>query len=71
MKLFIWQLDNREKFIRYLWFGLLALLFLYVIVWYYVDDIAIKILLSIAMTILYIIELFFRYKKWKNTKVDI
>ena len=71
MKLFIWQLDNREKFIRVLWFGLLSLLFLYVVVWYYVDDIVIKILLPIATTILYIVELFFRYKKWKNTKADI
>ena len=71
MKLFIWQLDNREKFIRVLWFGLLSLLVLYVVVWYYVDDIVIKILLPIAVTILYIVELFFRYKKWKNTKADI
>ena len=71
MKLFIWQLDNREKFIRVLWFGLLSLLVLYVVVWYYVDDIVIKILLPIATTILYIIELFFCYKKWKNTKADI
>ena len=71
MKLFIWQLDNREKFIRVLWFGLLSLLFLYVVVWYYVDDIVIKILLPTAVTILYIVELFFRYKKWKNTKADI
>ena len=71
MKLFIWQLDNRGKFIRVLWFGLLSLLFFYVVVLYYIDDIVIKILLPIAVTIVYIFELFFRYKKWKNTKADI
>jgi len=63
---FYWNLDNKEKFIRSLWTGLLALLFLYVVVWYCVDDITIKIVLPITLTILYIASLFYRYNKVKK-----
>ncbi len=66
MRFFYWNLDNKEKFIRSLWMGLLALLFLYVVVWYYVDDLIIKIVLPITLTILYIVGLFYRYNKMKN-----
>lgn len=60
------NLDNKEKFIRSLWTGLLALLFLYVVVWYCVDDLTIKIVLPITLTILYSAGLFYRYNKSKN-----
>lgn len=66
MKFFYWNLDNKEKFIRSLWMGLLALLFLYVVVWYCVDDLTIKIVFPIGFTILYIIGLSYRYHKIKK-----
>lgn len=65
MKLFFWQLDNKEKFIRALWMGLLALTFLYTIVWYNSADFTIPIVL----TVLYIADLGLRYKKMKQSKV--
>lgn len=64
MKLFFWQLDNKEKFIRALWMGLLALLFLYAVVGYKSADFTIPILL----TFLYIAYLGLRYKKIKRSK---
>ena len=63
MRFFYWNLDNKEKFIRSLWMGLLALLFLYVVVWYCVDDLTIKIVFPITFTILFIVSLFYRYRK--------
>ena len=65
MKLFFWQLGNKEKFIRALWMGLLALVFLYAAVWYYSADYTIPIVL----TVLYIADLGLRYKKIKRSKV--
>lgn len=61
MKLFFWQLDNKQKFTRALWTGLLVLLFLYAVVWYVDIDFTIPIVL----TVLYIADLVFRYKKIK------
>lgn len=61
---FFWQLDNKGKFIRALWMGLFALLFLYVVVWYYSANITIPIVL----TVLYIADLGLRYKKIKRSK---
>lgn len=66
MKFFYWNLNNKEKFIRSLWTGLLALLFLYVVVWYCVDDLTIKIEILIVCTTLYVFDLFDRYYKYKN-----
>jgi len=66
MKFFYWNLNNKEKFIRSLWTGLLALLFLYVVVWYCVDDLTLKIEIIIVCTTLYVIDLFDRYYKYKN-----
>ena len=66
MKIFYWKLNKKGKFLRSLWVGLLALLFLYVVSWYYVDDLTIKIALPIAFTILYVIDLFYRYRKMKK-----
>lgn len=59
MKLFFWQLDNKEKFIRALWMGLLVLIFLYAVVWYNSGDFTIPIVL----TVLYFADLSLRYKK--------
>ncbi len=66
MRFFYWNLDGKGKFIRSLWTGLLALLVLYVVVWYCVDDLTIKIGLPITLTILYIAGLFYRYRKLKK-----
>lgn len=65
MKFFYWNLNNKEKFIRSLWTGLLALLFLYVVVWYCIDDLTLKIEILIVCTMLYVIDLFDRYYKYK------
>lgn len=65
MKFFFWKLDNKEKFIRALWTGLLALLFLHVVCWYFVDDLLIKIVIPFALTIIFITDLARRYKKMK------
>lgn len=65
MKLFFWQLDNKEKFTRVLWKGLIILLFLYTVVWYKDIDFTIPIVL----TVLYIADLVFRLKKIKRSKV--
>ena len=59
MKLFFWQLDNKEKFIRALWMGLLVLIFLYAVVWYNSGD----FIIPIVLTVLYFADLSFRYKK--------
>lgn len=69
MKFFYWNLNNKEKFVRSLWTGLLALLFLYVVVWYYVDDLTIKIVFPITLTIVYIAGLFYRYYKCRNNEM--
>lgn len=66
MKFFYWNLDNKGKFIRALWTGLLALLFLYVVVWYFVDDLTVKIALPIILTTLYVFGLFYRFNKMKK-----
>lgn len=65
VKFFYWNLNDKEKFIRSLWTGVLALIFLYVVIGYYVDDIEIGV--PIAFTLLYVVGLFFRYRKWKRT----
>lgn len=65
MKLFFWQLDNKEKFIRALWMGLLGLIFFYAVVWYNSADFTIPIF----FTVLYIADLGLRYKKMKRSKV--
>ena len=70
MKFFFWELDNKEKFIRAFWTGLLALIILYAVCWYLVDDLIIKIVLPVALTIIYIVDLVFRYKKMKRMKVQ-
>ena len=64
MKLFFWQLDNKEKFIRALWIGLLVLIFLYAAVWYNSADSTIPIVL----TVLYFADLSLRYKKMKRSE---
>lgn len=66
MTFFYWNLDNRGKLIRSLWTGALALIFLYVIAWYYADNFAMSIGVPIILTLLYVVDLFYRYRKWKN-----
>lgn len=66
MKFFYWNLNNKEKFNRSLWMGLVALLFLYVVVWFSVDDLTTKIVIPIILTALYVVDLFYRYRKSKN-----
>ncbi|WP_107925155.1 hypothetical protein [Lysinibacillus parviboronicapiens] len=71
MKFFFWKLDNKEKFIRAFWTGLLALIVLYVVCWYLVDDLIIKIVLPMALSIIYLVDLVFRFKKIKRMKVEL
>lgn len=66
MKIFFKHLNYKEKFIRALWTGLLALLFLYVVVWNVVDDLTLKIVLPLAVTVVYLTDLLIRYNRWKR-----
>lgn len=66
MEIFYWNLSDKEKFIRSLWTGLVALLILYIVVSKYVDDLTMKILLLLASAVLYLIDLLIRYNKWKS-----
>lgn len=66
MKLFYWNLSTKEKFFRSLWTGLLALLVLYIAVWFLVDDATLKIALPITLTIIYAVTLFIKYLKLKK-----
>ena len=67
MKLFFWQLDQKEKFIRVLWSGLFVLLFLYCVAWYK----GLNFTIPIVLTILYIVDIGFRYSKIKRSKVHL
>ncbi|TSI02539.1 hypothetical protein [Lysinibacillus sp. BW-2-10] len=70
MKLFFWQLNAKEKFFRSLWGGLLAFPFLYFVCWFFVDDsILLKIWTPMILTLLYFLELLFRYLRWKKSKI--
>ncbi|QDQ03040.1 hypothetical protein FOH38_22760 [Lysinibacillus fusiformis] len=66
MKFFYWNLNDKEKFIRSSWTGASALIFLYLVVGYYVDDLKTKIGVPIVLTLLYVVGLFFQYRKWKR-----
>ena len=70
MKFFFWELDNKGKFIRALWTGLLALVFLYGVCWYFVDDLLIKTVIPFALTIIFITDLALRYKKIQRMKAQ-
>jgi hypothetical protein len=59
MKLFLWNLDAKEKFVRTFWIGLFALIVLYAAVWY--KDIHLAI--PIIFTVVYLIDLWRMYKK--------
>ena len=63
---FFWNLDNRGKFIRSLWSGALALLFLYGVVWFYAENFGMRLGVPITLTLLYIVDVLYRYRKWKN-----
>lgn len=66
MNFFYWNLDNKGKFIRSLWSGALALIFLYLVAWSYADNFVMKIGIPIILTLLYVVGVFYRYRKWKN-----
>lgn len=65
---FFWELNNKGKFIRVFWMGLIALLILYVVCWFVVDDVEIKMVIPIVSTIIYIFDLILRYKRVKPMK---
>ncbi|MFC7686113.1 hypothetical protein [Ureibacillus sp. GCM10028918] len=64
-----WNLNEKEGFFRSLWTGLLALILLYFICWFFVDDfILLKIWLPIVFTLLYVLDLLVKYRRWKKVK---
>jgi Ca2+/Na+ antiporter len=65
MKFFYWKLSKKEKFIRSLWTGLLALLLLYFVTFIYGDS-TLKFIILIVLTMLYLISLWFKYRSYKN-----
>lgn len=66
MKFFYWNLSDREKFIRSLWTGVLALSFLYVAVYLYEGSLFVKFYLPIFVTIAMVVSLFLKYQKYKK-----
>ncbi|GKW46938.1 hypothetical protein NCCP2050_26300 [Planococcus sp. NCCP-2050] len=66
MKFFYWNLSDREKFIRSLWTGVLALGFLYVVVYMYEGGPFVKFYLPITVTLVMLISLIFKYRKYKK-----
>ncbi|EMR07222.1 hypothetical protein C772_00867 [Bhargavaea cecembensis DSE10] len=70
-KIFYWELDAKGKFIRSLWSGFLALLFLYWAVWFVpahpaFDNEFFKLWVPIVFTLLYFASLVYKYRKWKK-----
>jgi hypothetical protein len=68
MKFFFWELTNKQKFIRSLWTGLIALGLLYFVVFTYGEGLLITIILPVILTIVYLIDLWYRYLKYKSNK---
>ncbi|MEZ0480374.1 hypothetical protein [Planococcus sp. SSTMD024] len=66
MKFFYWNLSDREKFIRSLWTGVLALGFLYFAAYMYEGGSFIKLYLPIIVTIGILISLIYKYRKYKK-----
>nr|WP_106779289.1 hypothetical protein [Lysinibacillus timonensis] len=66
MKFFFEELTNKQKLIRSLWTGLLALGLLYYVVFMYGEGLFIRIILPVILTIIYLIDLWCRYQKYKN-----
>jgi hypothetical protein len=66
MKFFYSNLSDREKFIRSLWTGVLALGFLYFAVYIYEGGSFVKLYLPIIVTIVMLISLVFKYQKYKK-----
>ncbi len=68
MKIFYWNLSDKEKFIRSLWGGVLALLLLYFAAYMYEGDTFVKIYLPIIVTLCMLISLVYKYRKYKKTE---
>lgn len=68
MKFFYWNLSDREKFIRSLWTGIFALLFLYFAAYTYEGSLFVKLYLPIIATILMLLSLVYKYRKYKKTE---
>lgn len=71
IKIWYRNLDAKGKFIRSLWGGALALLFLYLVVWFAplrpsFDNGLIKMWIPLVGTMLIVIDLAFTYTKWKR-----
>ena len=67
MKLFFWKLNEKEKLIRSTWTGLLSLLILITVCWYYLDNFKLKILVPMMVAIIWAIELLILFKGWKKS----
>ncbi|WP_341963413.1 hypothetical protein NM897_16810 (plasmid) [Planococcus maritimus] len=66
MKFFYWNLSDREKFVRSLWTGVLVLVFLYFAAYMYEGGSFVKLYLPIIVTIVMLISLVFKYRKYKK-----
>lgn len=64
MKLFFWQLNDKEKLHRVFWTGLLVLTLLYAGVWYK----GFNWIVPFLLTALYIADVSIRYQKVKRGK---
>lgn len=66
MKFFYWNLSDKEKFIRSLLAGVLALVFLYFAAYTYEGSLFVKLYLPIIVTIGMVISLVYKYRKYKK-----
>lgn len=68
MKFSFWKLNKKEKFIRSMWTGLLCLLMLITVCWYYLDNFKLKILFPVIAAIIWSMELLILFRGWKEEK---
>lgn len=64
-ELIYWNLSYRRKFIRTLWtipFGIVVLAF----IWFTSSNSVMKIILTIFIIVIFIIQLIYTYSKWKK-----
>lgn len=66
MKIFYWNLSDREKFVRSLWGGCGALLLLYIAAYTYEGDPFVKFYLPLVATGCMILSFVYKYHKLKK-----
>ncbi|WP_107838356.1 hypothetical protein [Metasolibacillus meyeri] len=66
MKFFYWNLNTKEKLIRSAWTGIVALVFLYMVLAFSLNDLSNQLFIGIGITVLYIFYIALLYRKLKR-----